>query len=153
MDLEDTVLSDMGQTEGDGHLPPAYLQCSEQPTVKTESRLAGANRWGRSGGVSVQGGRSRFRKMQRLGALAETASPPPPGLVEGGLQRTRKGRHTLPSPMDPRRDKGTRKVTVAWEGQVGPLCAHQTGTRKRVCQTAAFSFAGTACELPLLLRK
>ena len=78
----------------------SLLTCSAQSsqTVKTESRLAGANRWGRSGGVSVQGGRSRFRKMQRLGALAETAFPPPPRLGGGGPAEETEGKAYAPFP-------------------------------------------------------
>lgn len=52
MDPEDTMLSDVGQTEGDG-LQPAYLQCQSSQTVKTESTSGGANRWGEAG-VSVR---------------------------------------------------------------------------------------------------
>ena len=53
MDPEDTMLSDVGQTEGDGHLQPAYLQCSEQPNREDGKHIRRCQQVGRSGGVSV----------------------------------------------------------------------------------------------------
>ena len=112
------------------------LTCSAQSsqTVKTESTSGGANRWGEAGElVSGSGGWSPSRKMQSLGAWPETASRPPPRRGGGGPAEETEGKAYAPSPTDPRRDNGKHKVTVAWEGQGGPLCAHLTGTRKTVC--------------------
>ena len=101
MDLENTMLSDIGQMEGDGHLQPAYLQRSEQPDRKDRKQTGSANRWGRGGGSwcpGAGGGRSQFRKMKSLGLQPETASQPPPWRGGGGPAEETEGEAHAPLP-------------------------------------------------------
>lgn len=121
MDLENTMLSDIGQMEGDGHLQPAYLQCSEQPDRKDRKQTGSANRWGQGGGSwcpGAGGGRSQFRKMKSLGLQPDCFPASPVVWWRGACRGDRRGGARSPPP---RIHAGTRASTRSWSPGKGRM--------------------------------